>query len=793
MRWNRPGKTPQGAPDQADEHVTPDIDDYNPTGPSPSPGPDTPWGEKAATPPQVKTDIPGLTDATIDAAFHDNRGVTYLLTHHRQQDISVRIDAARARTTMVWGPEDQTFKAINTGADETILPAAIFIRGVQYEAPPHIEGWDETRQDWENTIHTPLQEITPRTENPEDRRQIRVTVTIETIYRDHNHQVHTMRMTCPLNEAPRWVTQSTPTLNEDPQTETEIRNLLHIQLASRGLQELHIIETFKDWAIHRTQTIDYTSHSITPYTGNTEEPSHIWAAPTRIIEHQNLLDDDDELYYTIDWATPNGACRVGPATIDEHHTRLRDLGLHSLRADTFRKRITLLIRVLSRTTIIPREATTTKPCITHHPDHGYIIKPLPPRPTPREVDKALQVLEELAERFYRTPEQAHNYITILQYTLMMPYIWLAKTRLKTPRIYRYLYLHGEGATGKSILQRVMANLLPHDPGITTLIPAAGTDTAATLGELISSHGYGVMIEDVSGIFADEHLESMIKTATEHRIARRRNRRQADGVIREKSYHAMSPIVFSSNTPLRQDQPLLRRFYTLTFTEKPTPQDAAAYEKYLTTTDLTQLQALYQYSISWATTQDPDHIIEMLPHGRIIPEPNVATTILTEAYRYAGRPQPPWTITTFQPTFAEDEIEPVTVDALITYLRDTLARARNQEKRFLHTLNYEDPDEQAMYRMGSLDLIADYTEDVKTVTKRDGSEHIAIRSSIIPKLNMILQRNPATRPIRSLKELQEELQGEGVPVTEGRQAWGKQAPRVLEIPRGVVEDWLTDTE
>ncbi len=741
----------------------------------------------------MKTRIPPPDDATVEAVLYSPEDVLYVLQSTEKGEVTVRVHNPSARTTIMQGGLDAAIKSITDCKDETVIPLAVTVKSVRYTKPQDcsVEEWDEILTGWGDTIHTPIMDIKPRMNNPEMKREVDVIIEARVFHRDRNNSPQSFTVTGRIEELPERILAATPVdhLIRDKHL-AEIRNIIYAQLRARGLPVIEIVEAKKSGTPYRTIMIDYTTGTIIPYRGDEELIRKIYAAPLRIKRCLDTL-QDGELLYEITWMTGTGeTMSIGPATMEEHYTRLRDMGCHSLKFDEFHAKMIPILQAIGRYGILPEEATTSKPCIMYAEGQGLVMRPQPGKPGPDEVGAALELLEEIHSRFYNEGERERNFTTTLQYTLMMPYIWLAKTYLTHPRLYRYLYLYGEGGTGKSMLQRILSHLLPEDEDITVLIPAAGTDTAATLGDRISSHGYGVMIEDVSGIFTDEHLESMIKTAAEHTLARKRNRRQADGTMREKSYHSMSPIVFSSNTPLRHDQPLLRRFYTLTFTERPEENAVMEYDRFISEADMDVLRHIYEYGVHWNSKRDIMDVINGIPHGKIIPDQTLAESILLACYEYAGMKPPEWIQGGFRPYLAEDNMEPLVLDALITHFRDILTLARREEDRYMRrTTLAEEIDESAM--MDDIELLNRSTEDVKLTHSKEGLEVLQVRHSIIPKINRVLRDMKVEYQVGGLNELLRDLERVGVPCTLRKVRWEDERPRVIEIPSMTVVSWLED--
>jgi len=170
-------------------------------------------------------------------------------------------------------------------------------------------------------------------------------------------------------------------------------------------------------------------------------------------------------------------------------------------------------------------------------------------PTKEEMREALGFLNELAD-WYRYAKA--RFSEIVKSGLILPFSYAYKQQYKN--FIKWLYLVGTSGTGKTTQAYTilsMWGLDPQDP--THSMGGSSVNTEATLGQKLGNSTFPIVINEPAGVFQNPAEIEMIKNAIETLTARSRH---TNGV--NKDYPALSPVIFTSNHIVPQDDALLRR-------------------------------------------------------------------------------------------------------------------------------------------------------------------------------------------------------------------------------------------
>jgi len=170
-------------------------------------------------------------------------------------------------------------------------------------------------------------------------------------------------------------------------------------------------------------------------------------------------------------------------------------------------------------------------------------------PTKEEMREALSFLNELAD-WYRYAKA--RFSEIIKFGSISPFDYAYKQQFKN--FIKWPYLIGASGTGKTTQAYLILSIWgldPQDPMHS--MGGASVNTEATLGQKLGNSTFPIVVNEPAGVFQNPAEIEMIKNAIETLTARSRH---TNGV--NKDYPALSPVIFTSNHIVPQDDALLRR-------------------------------------------------------------------------------------------------------------------------------------------------------------------------------------------------------------------------------------------
>jgi len=255
-----------------------------------------------------------------------------------------------------------------------------------------------------------------------------------------------------------------------------------------------------------------------------------------------------------------------------------------------------------------------------------------PRPDPRELREALELLNELAGNWFGHARD--KFSAVVKWGVMSPFSYIYKQKGKWMP---WLYLHGSSHTGKTTLGDIVLSIW----GLDSRYRKSGSniDTPARIGYILSQGTFPVLVNEPGGAISKEDIIEIIKNAVEGLVVRGRYERGSYTEV-----PALAPLVITSNKVLPKDDALLRRFLVLRFTygEKIDPAKAGEFEEKVKPR-LSKLSALGRY-ITSVVLGEPG----VLDRGW----EEAAEALLEKAYREAGLEPPGWI---YERPQAEDNI------------------------------------------------------------------------------------------------------------------------------------------
>ena len=185
-------------------------------------------------------------------------------------------------------------------------------------------------------------------------------------------------------------------------------------------------------------------------------------------------------------------------------------------------------------------------------DKALVVKKDITEPTSKEVLSCIKILEEL-KKFFK--DNTRTLSTVLKWSIMSEFSYAMK---QAGKWMPWMYLKGSAGSGKTTVAKV--GLFIHgEPTPTNNIGGSSADTVARLGAVISQSCDFVLINEPAAMFNRKSTNEMVKVCVESTTGRSKFRGSYYGSI-----PAFSPVLFTANQYLPEDDALLRRMYVLSF-------------------------------------------------------------------------------------------------------------------------------------------------------------------------------------------------------------------------------------
>lgn len=172
----------------------------------------------------------------------------------------------------------------------------------------------------------------------------------------------------------------------------------------------------------------------------------------------------------------------------------------------------------------------------------------------KDIIQATKVLDSLKE-FYI--DNLDKLATILKWGWISPFFYAMKQRGN--QSVSYLCLSGIADTGKTTVAEIVLYLWGEPLEGINEVSGAKAGSVARLGNLINSGTFPIVINETEDMFKRLNMVEMIKTSVFGLIARSR---YEGNVI--KNFAALSPLIFTQNGYLPEDDGIIRRFNDIRF-------------------------------------------------------------------------------------------------------------------------------------------------------------------------------------------------------------------------------------
>lgn len=194
------------------------------------------------------------------------------------------------------------------------------------------------------------------------------------------------------------------------------------------------------------------------------------------------------------------------------------------------------------------------PGFYYNPDNDKItpVKRIVTVPSNTEITRTISILEDLSE-FYK--DNLETLATVLKWSIMSEFSYSMK---QAGKWMPWMYLKGSAGSGKT----TMGKLGLYVYGIPTSennIGGSSFDTVARLGAKISKSCSMILVNEPAAVFNRSSTNEMVKVCVESTTGRSKYKGSYFGGI-----PAFSPVLFTANQYLPEDDALIRRLYVLSF-------------------------------------------------------------------------------------------------------------------------------------------------------------------------------------------------------------------------------------
>jgi len=205
------------------------------------------------------------------------------------------------------------------------------------------------------------------------------------------------------------------------------------------------------------------------------------------------------------------------------------------------------------------------------------------KPSISEMKEAIKILNDLSN-FYK--DNSKTFSTVLKWSLMSVFSYAKK---QAGKWMEWLYLKGSAGSGKTTLANIMLYLYDV-PTSENNIGGSSFDTVARLGAKISKSCLPLVVNEPASVFNRHSTNEMVKVCVESTTARSKYKGSYFGSI-----PAFSPVIFTANQYLPEDDALIRRLYVLSFSysQRKTDFEKAEFESafHITTPKFSPLKKL----------------------------------------------------------------------------------------------------------------------------------------------------------------------------------------------------------
>ena len=295
-------------------------------------------------------------------------------------------------------------------------------------------------------------------------------------------------------------------------------------------------------------------------------------------------------------------------------------------------------------------------------DKALIVKKDFTRPTSTEVKKTIKRLNQLTLFF---KDNLETLSTVLKWGLMSIFSYSIK---QTGKWMPWMYLKGSAGSGKTTLAKIIL-FIYGVPTPENNVGGSSADTVARLGALISKSCEPRIVNEPAAVFNRQSTNEMVKVCVESTTGRSKYRGAYYGGI-----PAFSPILFTANQYVPEDDALIRRLYVLSFSysQRKNEHDKKMFEDAFhidtpTISPLKDLQYLGRFALR--------HLL-VNPSKLLDDWKNVADEIIALFYDEVGEEVPEW-LTLWAESESLDDFDDSQREDLRTFFINEFNQARKR--------------------------------------------------------------------------------------------------------------------
>ena len=211
-----------------------------------------------------------------------------------------------------------------------------------------------------------------------------------------------------------------------------------------------------------------------------------------------------------------------------------------------------------------------------------VVKADMSEPSDSEMLDAIDVLEDLTE-FFRGDEDI--LASVFKWSLMSIFSYAMK---QVGNWLPYLYLKGSAGSGKTTLGKI-ALYVYGNPDAENNMGGSSFNTEFRIGNRISNDCTARLVNEPAAVFKRDAPKELVKVCVESITARK---------IHGKVYPAFSPVIFTANQYLPDDDALIRRMYVMAFThnQRKSEEEKQAFKNkfHVDTPSMSRLNTLHVF-------------------------------------------------------------------------------------------------------------------------------------------------------------------------------------------------------
>lgn len=359
--------------------------------------------------------------------------------------------------------------------------------------------------------------------------------------------------------------------------------------------------------------------------------------PVRVVVYEDPLGGVSK--YEIEF---DGLLRktIGPAELDLIAQRLKAEGVVKHRR-LIEDALSSLVIAFKRNGKAEIRRELEKPGFYYIDGEIKAVKWEPEEFTKEDLGQALTLLRELREKWFEN--WGDRFTTVIKWGLLAPFSYAIKQIRKVTGVhFPDLVVQGKSNTGKTTAGLITLHFWNPPYEFLKETPVGEVDTRAKHGKKRSETTFQAIVNEVGGIFHNKDLIEDFKTAVESRIVRGKH---IQGIYQE--IPSLRAFYMTSNPPLPIDDSLRRRwlYIPVSYSERVTPEKAEEFRREVEP-KLSELRFIGSFVFS--RISDSPELLKKDWAG-------VATSLLSEAYEFAGLEIPEW-IHEFHKGVTVEEVE-----------------------------------------------------------------------------------------------------------------------------------------